>query len=264
MSTMIPLEKFICYKDPNGKYKVTCTDESENESELIFDGIYKLTLIKPYTENGKNPEMELVLDGSTKYNISYIMEDYDLETDEPIYVINTLENVSFNEIFNESSIHFGYFSRPDIIPFEKSILDQYTQCFDQGFYHKNAKEVYYVEPYETDDQIFSIYNISNHKIRGYFCDPFYITNKVSTLELKIRANQGGYDCSINSNKYIKKILKYKDIDFGTYLFMFGAKKDDDDNIIWQSVYSITEYGDYDPKFSSLSIVDTADFGITIV
>ena len=135
----IPIEKFMCYKDPNGKRKVTVTTmigkthpEEVKEEDILLDGVYKLTLIKPYTEDGKNPEMELVLDGSTRYNISYVYRDYISDTDIPIYDQKYLYDMTFNYITN---------TKCKTDPNFKSKLDNYCQCFDQELYN-TVKDIY--------------------------------------------------------------------------------------------------------------------------
>ena len=128
----IPLEKFMCYKDPNGKRRVHVFTaigsfpKEGKEEDIFFDGVYKLTLIKPYAENGKNPEMEIVLDGSTAYNISWVYRDYISDTDIPVYELNYFDDgVFFNYITNTK------YKDPNF----KSKLNNYCQCFDQELYN---------------------------------------------------------------------------------------------------------------------------------
>lgn len=87
MSAFMPLQKILCWKQPDGKYKVT--------------------LIKAYSEE---LPMELIADGTTKYDITYRNASG---------ASATLSNKAFNSV--ECS--------------DSSSPDQYCQCLDEGFYH---------------------------------------------------------------------------------------------------------------------------------
>ncbi len=87
MSSFMPLQKILCYKQPNG--------------------LYKLIFIKAYAEEAP---MELIVDGSTKYDITYRNSSG---------ASASLSNKAFSEVYASHGS-----------------VDQYCQCIDEGFYHE--------------------------------------------------------------------------------------------------------------------------------
>lgn len=260
----IPLEKFMCYKDPNGKRKVTVTtyidQKNPKEEDIIFDGVYKLTLIKPYAENGKNPEMELVLDGSTEYNVSYIYRDYISDTDIPTYEPRYLDDTTFNYIINSK-----YKADPNF----KSKLNNYCQCFDQELYSTIKDEETYedyskmeVKPDETDDPIAMIKDPDY--IFGKRYDYLQLTRLYYEIIISTMFEYGTtVSITTDTKNFITKFID-KNEDPIHCGYRFEAIKDDNDNIVWQcSIMEITGPYPEPVVVGTPQIVNLADFYLEI-
>ena len=226
MSSIIPIERFICYKQNDRKRKVPIYVDSEYKSKEpivtdYFDNSYKLVFIKQYAEDGKNPEMELVLDGTTKYNIKY----YDRDNRS----VETLENVSFNYIMKDSIQDY-----PKYKNIYKNILDQYCVNFELGPY---KKELNYLTPYETDEEVIYYYKSpETGEINVDYVDIPYIVPEYSIAiqiaNFHFANEETEIKFPINGTRFVNYLKKNN---VNTHVFngaFFIARIDSNGNIVW--------------------------------
>lgn len=115
MSVFMPLQKILCWKQPDGKYKVT--------------------FIKAYSEE---LPMELVADGTTKYDITY-------------------RNIS------GASASLSNKAIKSIECSDGSNPNQYCQCLDEGFYH-SLPDVVRADEVDTPVKLLLVYGDSTDTV----------------------------------------------------------------------------------------------------